>query len=195
MHNPNTPNQTTAIHYRAPRPVNIGDVFYTVVRGKNLSFREPCKICDGKRELTVRGFTFKCPACSYEKETINIAPYVVHRWRVYAIEDKVFAEQWKASTDHFTYFKLYRKVGRGYDTWGGNCGNMEIRDDDFTNRYNAPFDGKVIGDYGIYDDYRLAVSVAEQMTALELKRLADYNAEYGTNHEAEWKIEHDPKSD
>ena len=47
---------------------------------------------------------------------------------------------------------------------------------------------------GVYDSYKLALQVAEQYTARELKRLQEYNEKFGTTHVAAFKIEHDPKS-
>lgn len=40
--------QTAAICYAAPRPVNIGDVFYMIDPVDFQVFREPCKVCVGK---------------------------------------------------------------------------------------------------------------------------------------------------
>ncbi|MCX4313857.1 MAG: hypothetical protein OSJ83_08415, partial [Clostridia bacterium] len=56
-----TTQQTATIRYAAPRPVNIGDVFYRVERGEAQHFREPCRVCGDKRKLTVNGVTFNCP--------------------------------------------------------------------------------------------------------------------------------------
>ncbi len=60
---PAAQQQTATITYSAPRPVNIGDVFYRVECGELQHFREPCRVCGDKRELTVKGVTFRCPCC------------------------------------------------------------------------------------------------------------------------------------
>ena len=75
-----------------------------------------------------------------------------------------------------------------------NGGSFEMRSDDFNRNYNLPYDGKFETCNGVYDSYKLALQVAEQYTARELKRLQEYNEKFGTTHVAAFKIEHDPKS-
>ena len=69
-----------------------------------------------------------------------------------------------------------------------------MRSDDFNRNYNLPYDEKFETCNGVYDNYKLALQVAEQYTARELKRLQEYNEKFGTTHVAAFKIEHDPKS-
>lgn len=69
-----------------------------------------------------------------------------------------------------------------------------MRSDDFNRNYNLPYDGKFETCNGVYDSYKLALQVAEQYTARELKRLQEYNEKFGAAHVAAFKIEHDPKS-
>ena len=59
--------QSAVFNYTAPRAVRIGDVFYRIENGESVYFREPCKVCDGTGQLTVRGVTFKCPCCDTQK--------------------------------------------------------------------------------------------------------------------------------
>lgn len=189
------PQQTATITYAAPRPVNVGDVFYRIERGTAQHFREPCRVCGDKRKLTINGVTFDCPYCNKEKTTISVAPYIVRRYRVNVMKEEALDHEWKAG-NRYVHFRFYRKVGRGYSTeYYNECGgSFELRSDEFIRRYNAPFDGNDIAQYGIYDNYKLAVQIAEQMTACELKRLQEYNEKFGTAHIAEFKVEHDPKS-
>lgn len=58
---PAAQQQTATINYAAPRPVNIGDVFYRVECGELQHFREPCRVCGDKRTLTINGITFAYP--------------------------------------------------------------------------------------------------------------------------------------
>lgn len=193
---PHAPQQTATINYVAPRAVNIGDVFYRIERGKTLYFREPCRVCGDKRQLTINGVTFRCPCCDMEKTTIDVAPFVVRRYRVNVIKEEALDHEWKLG-DRFLHFRFYRKVGHGYcDFFDCNerGGSFELRSDEFNRRYNAPFDGTARADFGIYDNYKLAIQIAEQMTACELARLQEYNEKFGTFHEAAFVIEHDPKS-
>lgn len=69
-----------------------------------------------------------------------------------------------------------------------------MRSDDFERYYNAPYNDKLEKCNGVYDDYKLAVKIAEQYTARELQRLQEYNEKFGTTYVAEFKDEHDPKS-
>lgn len=192
---PETKQQTATIHYAAPRAVNTGDVFYRVERSNNaIHFREPCRVCGDKRELTVNGVTFRCPCCDSEKTTISVAPYFVRRYRVNEIRERAGSDDWKLG-DRYVYFHFYRKVGHGYGLWGDdNFGEFGMRTDDFARAYNAPYDETRDSCNGVYDNYKTALSVAEQMTARELKRLQEYNEKFGTAHIAEFKGNHDPKS-
>ena len=182
------------LNYTAPRAVRMGDVFYRVESGESVYFREPCKVCDGTGQLTVKGVTFKCPCCDAQKEVISIRKYVVRRYRVYKIAQEAGTSEWKPCDYKDITFSLYRKVGHGFCVYGGG-GRIEFTDRKFAQNYNLPLNGNMArGERGIYDDYNLAVRVVEQMNALELKRLAEYNKEYGTAHEAVFKAKNDPKS-
>lgn len=186
--------QSAVFNYTAPRAVRMGDVFYRVESGESVYFREPCKVCDGTGQLTVRGVTFKCPCCDAQKEVISIHKYVVRRYRVYKIAQEAGTSEWKPCDFKDITFSLYRKVGHGFCVYRGG-GHIEFTDRKFAQNYNLPLNGNMArGERGIYDDYNLAVRVAEQMNALELKRLAEYNKEYGTAHEAVFKAKNDPKS-
>lgn len=71
--------QSAVFNYTAPRAVRMGDVFYRVESGESVYFREPCKVCDGTGQLTVKGVTFKCPCCdaqkrSYQRKQIHRPP-------------------------------------------------------------------------------------------------------------------------
>lgn len=191
-------NQTAIVNYTAPRPVNIGDVFYRIERAETLNFYEPCKVCGDKRELTIHGVTFKCPCCNIGKQATSIDRYVVRRYRVYAIADEVSSSDWKASTFHIVRFKLYRKCGRGNGWWGdNNGGHEEIGDGDFARLLNSPYSETMYGrDKTFYDDYKLAVQVADQMNAAELKQLDEFNKTNGTAYVAEFanNVTNDPKS-
>lgn len=189
------PLQTATITYTAPRPVNIGDVFYRVERGEAQHFHTPCRVCGDKRNLTINGVTFRCPCCDMEKTAISVAPYVVRRYRVNVIKEEALDHEWKMG-ESYVHFRFYRKVGRGYASgyWSRNGGSFERRSDDFERCYNAPYNEKLETCDGIYDDYKLALKVAEQYTARELQRLQEYNEKFGTTYVAEFKDEHDPKS-
>lgn len=194
MYDNQTKQQTATIYYNAPRPVEIGNVFYRIECGKRLYFREPCRVCGGKRELTINGVTFRCPCCDNENTTINVAPYLVRRYRVNEIRETANDYDWKLG-DRYVWYRLYRKIGHGHYTYGEEGGSFEMRADEFSRKYNAPYEGgEPQASFGIYDDYKLAVSIAEKMTAYEINQLQEYNAKFGSEHEAVFTQAHDPKS-
>lgn len=190
---PETQQQTATIHYTAPRPVNIGNVFYTVENAETKDFYEPCRVCGDKRELTLNGVTFKCPCCNTGKQAIHIHNYAVRRFRVHHIEDAVGTLDWKPSDWHTVKFYAYRKIGGGHYVFRDNGGTLVFTARDFCNRYNKPF---ISGEHndGIYDDYKTALQIAAQMNEAEINRLIAYNAENGTNYAVEFTPKHDPKS-
>ena len=70
-----------------------------------------------------------------------------------------------------------------------NCGHAIFKKDS-----TPPCGDRPINEYGIYDDYKLAVSVAERMNEIELEQLKAYNAEHGTHYEVHFTKPHDAKS-
>lgn len=188
-----TQQQAATINYAAPRSINIGDVFYTVERVETEDFCEPCRVCGGKRELTVNGVTFRCPCCGNGKEVISIHIYAVRRYRIYRIGDEIGTLDWQPSERHIVKFSAYRKVGVGHTLWSDRGGDISFADDDFCKRYNKPFVSGGDND-GIYDNYKTALSIAEQMNEEEINRLIAYNAEHGTDYIADFTPKHDPKS-
>ena len=188
--------QQAVIEYDAPRPVRIGDVFYKIERGKWIYFREPCPVCKDERKLTVNGHTFDCPVCRTLSTTINVSPFFVRRYRVDKIEQESPSNNWKASPDRYVTFHFYRKDGRGYQ-WS-EYSSFEMRSDEFCRLYNKEYDGEPFSEHfnasGIYDNYNVAISIAEQMTRQELRRLAEYNAKFGTSYKVDFEADHDPKS-
>lgn len=188
--NINQTKQQAVIDYTAPRAVNIGDVFYMIAQGATKQFYEPCKVCNDTGTVTVNGVTFTCPCCNRGAQAIFVQQHIVHRYRVYRISDEVSSSEWKADENHTVKFGLYRKVGLG---WGDHR-SIELWASDFQQRLNVPCDDNPINEYGIYDNYKLAVSVAERMNEIELERLKAYNDEHGTNYAVDFTPKHDPKS-
>lgn len=191
---PSFPLQTATIRYDAPRPVNIGDVFYCVEAAEAKNFYEPCRVCGDKRELTINGVTFACPCCNTGKQAIHIQNYAVRRYRIYDIEDKVDTLDWKPSDWHTVKFIAYRKVGGGHWVSRDSGGSLSFTARDFCARYNQQFNGDVRNFEGIYDDYKTALAVAAQINESEINRLIAYNAEHGTAYAVDFTPKHDPKS-
>lgn len=196
--------QEAIINYIAPREINIGDVFYIITETDyNRFFTRHCKVCDDIGKLTVNGVTFDCPCCdkSDTEKSIQIKKYIVKRYRVFKIEDRVDSTYWKAGTSHMVQFSLYTKSGAG--SWGNNerktyyaetfksINNSieELKKGWNTGFYNdcRNFDGM------IYDDYKLACEVAAMATDYEIKKLNAFNAENGTKFVPAFKSENDKK--
>ena len=129
-------------------------------------------MCNDTHSVTVNGVTFGCPCCNRGAQAIFVQQHVVHRYRVYRVSDEVESNEWKAGENHNVKFGVYRKVGLG---WGDNR-HTELWARDFQERLNAPCGDRPINEYGIYDDYKLAVSVAERMNEIELEQLKAYNS-------------------
>ena len=193
---------STTICYNAPRAVNIGDVFYIIVRGETKSFHEPCKVCDGTRTLTIKGVTFDCPCCGKTNETIRVAPYVVRRVRVYTMSVRTLYDKWEPSDYRRVEVGLYHKEGLGYTGYGGYYSKNFTKQLDissFTELNPTPPDDATSEssrfiEYAIYDDYKKAVEVADELTSRAIKALSNYNIEHGTDYKAEFKEIHDKKS-
>lgn len=187
-------NQTTEIKYYGPRPIDIGDVFYRIEEGETCNFYSPCKVCNDTRIVTVNGVTFNCPCCCSGSTVFQARKYVVRKYRVYSIEDSVRHDDWKPSSVHTVEFKLYRKIGHGsYISSNHSTCRMSISD---LQCLNATFDDIRVHDIGryFYDDYKLAVSVADKLTEDEHENVREYNVKNGTKYEAIFKTEHDKKS-
>lgn len=191
------PIQNVTISFQAPRALNIGDVLYRIEPEDPQSFREPCLVCNDKKELTVNGVTFKCPCCGKTKETIVIRRYLVRKYRVYKIEQSADNSDWKLSEKRKTVLGIYRKVGKGYSTYSSEFTKRSLYEYELVNNFNVSID-KISHhnlDNAIYDDYKLAVSVAEHLTSVELDKLAEYNALHGTEYNAVFSEKtHDKKS-
>lgn len=192
--NNEAPLQKATIYYNAPRKINIGDVFYKIKAVDFQHFREPCIVCNDKRELTINGVTFKCPCCGSTKETIRINNFVVQRFRVFKITDKVDSSTWKKSDRHTVSFALYRKNGRG--TWFSDYETAKITEYDLLENLNVGVENlkpTCVEKY-IFDDYLQAVNGAKELTDQQLQKLDAYNAIHGSEYKAEFKTENDKKS-
>ena len=185
------PTQTLTINYQADVPLKMDDVLYVVEttddgRGSK-TFYQTCRVCGGKRELTINGATFRCPCCEHEQKSITVHKYIVRRHRVHKVEVSKGTDTWKPSNFQTVKFGLYKKSGRGYFS----TTTREIRNPDINPaeplRYDDP----------IFTDYALAVAAAKAFNEREAARLADYNELHGTHYEipAEFAdIKNDDKS-
>lgn len=88
-----TKQQTATVVYNAPRPVNIGDVFYMIAQGETKQFYEPCKACNDTHSVTVNGVTFGCPYCTGGREKQKIKHYEVESGIVTNIRIALYGER------------------------------------------------------------------------------------------------------
>ena len=176
--------------------VKIGDVFYRIELTDHKYYYRKCRVCEGKKELTVNGITFKCPVCNREEEVLRVHGFFVRRYRVCAITEYTNDNDWKADDWRAVKYKLYHKSGKGY--YSDNHKTIEVTDDYFTSasKFNNPEVHEYIClDYRIYSDYKLAVEVAEKLTQMQVDKVRAYNEENNTDYELPvFKIEHDKKS-
>lgn len=187
----NKPNQTLTIHYQNDVPLKLDDVLYIVENSdagnSSKTFYQTCRVCGGKRELTINGITFRCPCCEREQEAITVHKYIVRRYRVYKVEVSKSTDTWKPADSQRVEFSLYKKCGRGYfSTTTRKLPYGEINPAEPLRR-NDP----------VFTDYALAVAAAKAYNERETARLADYNELHGTHYEmpAEFAdIKNDDKS-
>ena len=92
--------------------VKIGDVFYRVEPTDQKFYHRVCRACEGKKELTVNGITFKCPVCYQEQEVLRVHGYFVRRYRVFSIEHFI------KSSPSFIFESLNLPI------WNSICGRL-----------------------------------------------------------------------
>lgn len=187
--------QNLTITYKSPREIKIGDVFYKLKRTDFQHFREPCRVCGDKRDLTINGVTFKCPCCGSAEEIIKICGYIVQRYRVYKIADEVRNDEWKPSHQHRIQFGIYRKMGHGYMC--ASHSESSFGEYDLEHFFNVSEADKISpynAEQYLFDDYALAVKMAQILTDAQVQKLEEYNAVHGSNYKAVFTEEHDRKS-
>lgn len=172
----NKPNQTLTINYQADVPLKLDDVLYIVETpdsGGSKTFTQTCRVCGGKRELTINGVTFRCPCCDHEQKVLVVHKYIVRRYRVYKVEVSKSTETWKPSNYINVKFEIYKKSGRRYcSTTARSLRYGDINPAEPLH-HNAP----------VFTDYALAVAAAKAYNKREAARLADYNQLHGTQYE------------
>lgn len=174
--------------------INIGDVFYMIEVCDRIPFYTKCRVCEGKKEITVNGITFRCPKCNDEKILLCIYGYKVVRYKVYSIETSMPNEDWKTSDIRNIKYGLFHKHGKGH--YIGNTKTIQRSDYGFSEKFlnNPNVKNRHYADK-IYSDYKLAVKCADELTQESINELKRYNEKYGTNFEIPiLKIEHDKKS-
>lgn len=174
--------------------INIGDVFYCIEATDHKTYRSPCRLCEDKREITFKGFTFKCPACDKETEVLRVCGYRVARYRVYSIKTVMPDDDWKMSEARRTYYGLYNKRGHGYYI-SGNHSRKELAQRFFYDNLNNENINRKCFDNAIFSDYKLAKYYAGKLTLESVEEVRKYNIEHGSNFDLPaFKIEHDKKS-
>lgn len=176
--------------------VEIGDVLYFIEATEHECYHTKCRVCGGERKVTVNGVTFDCPMCRCEEEALLVSGYSVRHFRVCSIMVEMpTRNEWKASDARLTTYGLYR-TSKG--TWnGGSSKTLDKRnlDDKETNLSVDEMLGTFYTDKVVYSDYKLAVKVADALTAREIDKVVTFNEEHGTDFAPPaWNIKHDKKS-
>ena len=179
--------------------VKIGDVFYRVEPTDFKHYTRKCRVCEGKRELTVNGITFQCPMCGKEQETLRVHGFFVRRYRVYSIEHYINNSDWKYDGDEpAVRYGLYHKSGKGHFSYNNTHRTITVGVSDFSPKvgwFNCPDPSKHSVDRCLYSDYRLAVQVANKLTKEQVEIVRKYNEDNNTDYPLPmFLIEHDKKS-
>ena len=180
--------------------VKLGDVFYKVEPTDFKYYHRQCRVCEGKKELTVNGITFKCPVCQQETETFRVHGFFVRRYRLYSIEHFISNSDWqyKGEKPNVRY-ELYHKSGRGYyNSYSNEYKTEKVPSYMFSgecDNFNCPNPTKYSVDNCLYSDYKLAVAVAEKLTQEQVEVVRAYNEANNTDYELPvFDIKHDKKS-
>ena len=164
------------IEFEADFPVKIGQVFYTVERVTGQWFYGKCEICDGSKEISYKGYTFKCPQCygmaSNNPCVLQVGRYMVYRYRVQEITERIEMTDWNPSKgfEHCIRVVLERPSPRGTNEY-----NKVVRGCYYSSYRGLHFERKV------YCDYKEAVAEADRLNAEQEAIVTKYNNDYGTN--------------
>lgn len=209
MINNNNTTQHLNIEYRAPRPVNIDDIFYSIITIESNNFSAPCKICDGSGVINIKNENFECPSCHNHRAGIleTIHNYIVVKYKVNSITIKSDIDAYSNNTklDNITVtIKAFAKVKRGkytaYETKIIETYPHEICYDIIDK--NIDIDSSMIWlnkvtnitcKYNrnvLFSDYKTAVKIADFMNERELQKLKNFNAKHNTNYETNFETTH-----
>ena len=193
-----TQTNQTIIKYNISRQINLGDVFYTIEDTDKKFYYEPCKVCEGKGQLTINDITFTCPCCREYRSPFSIARYKVTRWRVYEISQSLSNGYWQKGSVEPINVHLYTTTSRGY----GNIKRLKLTEHNFKMFRNVEADEIIkIADsrYGrldeyVFDCYSHACNVADELNKYEEQKVIQHNKENGTNYELPPKPKYDARS-
>ena len=176
----------------------IGEVFYRVEPVDSKHYNRVCRVCEGKKELTINGVTFKCPMCYQEQTTLYVHGYEVKRYRLFSIEHFINNSDWKYDgREPSVRYQLYHKRGLGH-SWNTQHRVQKVDAFMFSDKcgyFNNPNPNEHSVTNCLYSDYKLAVAVANRLTQEQVEKVKAYNAENNTDYELPvFKIEHDKKS-
>ena len=174
--------------------LNIGDVVYKVEVAETQYFRPKCRVCGGKKEVTVNGVTFKCPACNNEETVVKVSNYTVVRFRVYSIIQEVGHLDWKPDTNVQIKYGIYTKHGKGH-SYSNSSRTETISEGLFSVMFNKPDVSEYLRDKAVFSDYNMAVAFADSLTQKSLNNLKAFNEAHGTDFvPQEFEFKHDKKS-
>lgn len=171
----------------------IGQVFYAIDPVDFRTFYSECRVCGGEQRLTVNGVTFRCPVCETEATALRVHGWQVRAYKIYKVTEEVEHKFWDISNaEHEVEYELFHKIPRNeachriedvitrrvtqHSLIGGL--NKPIYYDE-TDRYNE----EALKDWTFFDDYKLAVEVANKVTQQQINKVKKYNEEHGTAFE------------
>lgn len=180
-------------------PVKIGDVFYRIEPTDHKHYTRVCRVCEGKKNLTINEVTFKCPMCAQEQTTLFVRGYVVKRYRLFSVEHFIYNYDWKYDgREPEVRYQLYHKSGFGRYSRGVTHSVQKVDSYMFSGKsqyFNCQNPSEHSVNNCLYSDYKLAVNMADKLTQEQVEKVRAYNEENNTDYELPvFKIEHDKKS-
>ena len=175
MNKQRTKSHTFTFNYKAPRAINLGDVFYTVERRQYKYFL--------KKHHDVPGLNAECRAA--------IELFLVIRYEISEIQVAKRSNRHKVLYTFSHYVDIRNGETVDKKTFHGKCAadrDFCLCSDIFIKKYNQPPED------GLYDDYEHALYEATKKNKLIQEHLSEFNAKYGTDFEVDFNaLKHDPK--
>lgn len=166
------------IEFKSEKPIQLGDVLYSVEEILPQYFYGTCEVCEGKGDITYNGYTFRCPKCSGNGGStlvLKVSTYNVYRYRVAKISEKLAMFDFSSAKgfDRQVRIELFRPVPRGdyfannkimklLSTYGKGLNTLEI-------------------DKNIYFNYKAAAAEADRLNAEQEAIVKKYNEDFGTD--------------
>ena len=170
----------------------IGQVFYAIDPVDFRIFYSECRACGGEQRLTVNGVTFRCPVCETEATALRVHGWQVRAYKIYKVSEEVSNKYWdignaKPEVEYELFHKLPRSESHhSYE----DVITRRVTQHSLIGELNKPIFYSETDRYNeealnwtFFDDYKLAVEVANKVTQQQIDRVKKHNEEHGTAFE------------